>query len=186
MCFSGRKTISSLDSAARTRRVYICALVLAVVTACGASNAEPVTGRTTEAGPQAIDQTLYTASGSVLEVRDFRGAPLFVFFFATWDGVSQASLRPLTRLVATNPDVEVLGIAVQPDARTLLDPYERALSPPFPLTYDPNDLLTSGTSPFGTIDGIPTFVLLNADGIEVARHTGFPNSRTFDNMMAEL
>lgn len=154
--------------------------------ACGSSSSPSTVGRTSEAGPRIIDQTLYTAAGSVVEVRDFRGTPLFVFFFATWDGVSQASLRPLTRLLATNPNIEVLGIAVQPDARTLLDPYERALSPPFPLTYDPEDRLTRGTSPFGTIEGIPTFVLLDGEGVEVARHTGFPNSRTFDNMLAEL
>lgn len=96
-----------------------------------------------------------------------------LFVFATFDGVSQMTLRPLGNLVEARPDIHVVGIAAQLSARLLVDAYEYALSPPFPITYDPDERVQTGESTLGPIDGVPTIIVLDARGVETARHVGF-------------
>ena len=130
----------------------------------------------------AFELTLRRADGTFLEVGELRGHPVILFVLATFDGPSQATIRPLAHLVERRPDVAVVGICAQQGARLLVDAYEHALQPPFPITYDPNDSVTAGASPIGELGAIPTLVLLDARGLEVARHTGFCD----DDCVAEL
>ncbi|MEM9860541.1 MAG: hypothetical protein AAF938_02895, partial [Myxococcota bacterium] len=102
-----------------------------------------------------------------------------------WDGLSQAALRPLSRFARDHDDVAIIAVASQPDAAMLTDPYERALQPPFPVTFDPEQRVHEGTSPLGTIDTVPTFIMLDAYGVEVRRHVGFPSTRTLPNLREE-
>ncbi len=131
-----------------------------------------------EPDPRAIEMSLRRPTGEWIHLGDLRGTPVLLFVFATFDGISQASLRPLQRFARRYNDIYVIGIAAQPDANQLLDPYESALNPPFPLTYDPARDVHHGTSPLGTIQAVPTFIMFDARGMEVDRHIGFPNSRT--------
>ena len=123
-------------------------------------------------------------SGEWIHLGDLRGKPVLLFVFATFDGVSQAALRPTSRFARAHPEAHVLGIAAQPDANQLLDPYERALAPSFPLTYDPARDVHHGTSPLGSLEAVPTYVMLDAFGVEVDRHVGFPSSRTLERLLA--
>lgn len=92
------------------------------------------------------------------------------------------TVRPLRALVETDPTVEVIGIAAQPGARLLVDAYEHALAPPFPITYDPIDSITGGTSALGVVEAIPTLVVLDRRGVPAARFTGYCD----DACLAEL
>ncbi len=134
---------------------------------------------------RAIELGLRRPDGDWIHLGDLRGQPLFVFLFATFDGVSQASLRPLSRFRRTHDDVHMVGIAAQPDANQLLDPYERALQPPFPLTYDPQHDVHHGTSVLGRIEQIPTLIVYDENGFEVERYVGFPSERTLERLYDE-
>lgn len=160
------------------------ALVVALGVGCGgARSEEPVIGASTgRPSERPIELTLRRAGGEWLHLGDLRGRPVILFVFATWDGVSQASLRPLSRFARHYEDVHVVGIAAQPGAEQLVDPYERALAPPFPLTYDPAGDVTNGTSPLGRIPAVPTFIALDARGLIIGRHIGFPNTNTLEGL----
>jgi hypothetical protein len=157
--------------------------LLALALACGTTAPSSAIGESLRApDPRAVELALRRPSGEWLHVGDLRGRPVLLFVFATYDGVSQAALQPLARFVRHHRDVHVIGIAAQPDAAQLLDPYERALTPPFVLTYDPEDTVATGTSALGGLDAVPTFVMLDAFGHEVERHVGFPGTRTLDRL----
>ncbi|MEM9071287.1 MAG: TlpA disulfide reductase family protein [Myxococcota bacterium] len=153
--------------------------------ACGASTSGAVGETHAERGPQAIELALRRPSGEWIHIGDLRGRPVLLFVFATFDGVSQAALRPTSRFARNHPETHVIGIAAQPDAAPLLDPYERALSPNFPLTYDPARDVHHGTSTLGSIGTVPTYIMLDARGLEVERWVGFPNSRTLDRLLEQ-
>ncbi len=105
---------------------------------------------------------------------------------ATFDGVSQAALRPTSRFVRHHMgELHVLGVAVQPNPEPLLVPYVSALSPPFPFTYQMEGTIGEGTSALGQLEAIPTYVMIDAHGVEVARHVGFPNTNTLENMLRD-
>ncbi len=162
----------------------MCAVVVGLA-ACGGQVRQPAVGESTaEPPPRPIEMSLRRPSGEWIHLGDLRGQPVLLFLFATFDGVSQAALRPTARFARAHPDVHVIGIAAQPDANLLLDPYEAALAPGFPLTYDPARNVHHGTSPLGPVEAVPTFIMLDAFGVEAARHVGFPNSHTLDRLLA--
>lgn len=132
----------------------------------------------------AVELALRRADGSFIDIGDLRGSVVVLFVFATFDGVSQATLRPLTNLVERQPDVRVVGIAAQPSARQLLDAYEHALSPPFPITYDPEDHVQTGASTLGALELIPTLIVLDRRGVEVGRHVGFIEDEELTELVA--
>ena len=132
-----------------------------------------------------LEMTLRTPEGDWIHIGDLRGRPVLLFVFATWDGVSQAALRPVSRFARTYDDVHVIGVAAQPDAAQLIDAYQHALDPPFPMTYDPEQNVHEGTSPLGSIEVVPTLIMLDARGFEVGRRAGFPNTNTLPNLREE-
>ena len=142
----------------------------------------PVGTSSPNAELRALEMTLRTPAGDWIHLGDLRGQPVLLFVFATWDGVSQAALQPVSRFARAYEDVHVLGVAAQPDAATLVDAYEHALEPPFPMTYDPEQNVHEGTSPLGVIHVVPTLIMLDARGLEVGRHVGFPNTNTLPNL----
>ncbi len=131
-----------------------------------------------------VELTLRGTSGEWIHLGDLRGKPVLLFLMATFDGVSQAALRPTSRFVRHHAgELHVLGVAVQPNPQPLLVPYVDALQPPFPFTYQMEGTIGEGTSALGALEAIPTYVMLDAYGVEVDRHVGFPNTSTLDVML---
>ncbi len=122
--------------------------------------------------PGAIELALRKADGSFIDVGDLRGQVVVLFVFATFDGVSQMALHPLRAIAERHPDVHIIGIAAQPGARLLIDPYEHALHPPFTVTYDPEERVHTAEGPLGAIEAVPTIVVLDRRGLIAARHVG--------------
>jgi hypothetical protein len=172
-------------------RILLALLAFACAAGCSGSAgtrpadpSQPRSSKAQPAEPNAVELTLRTQGGPLVFVGDMRGRPLLLFMFATFDGVSQAALRPLEQFVHRHPDAQVVGVAVQPFAERLLDPYVHALSPPFPVAYDPEDRLEKGTTPIGKIEQVPTFVMLDALGRPATRHVGYATLEQLEAMLA--
>jgi len=156
------------------------ALLLALMGACGSEMA-PLEAPASTQGP--IHWMLQSSEGERFDLAAYRGRPTLLFVFATWDGASQAALRPLGRFVRHHPEVAVLGLAAQPDAETLATLWAEALSPPFLVAIDPEEELTAGTSPLGRLEAIPAYVMLNASGVEADRQIGFASLGRLERML---
>ncbi len=119
-----------------------------------------------------------------LDVRGMRKPDKHPTIFATFDAMSQMALTPLRAIAERYPDVRIVGVAAQPSARLLVEPYEVALSPPFPVTYDPEETVAEGASMLGEIEGVPTFIVLDRRGMEIARRLGFTEEAQLAEMLA--
>lgn len=174
-------------------------LALLLLAACGGGDARPardegppvgMSGPDTAGGERpaaaegSVELTLRRADGTFLEVGEQRGQPVLLYVFATFDGVSQMLLNPLRNVAERHPELRIIGIAAQPSARLLVDAYVHALAPPFPVTYDPRESVRGGESALGEIDTIPTLIVLDERGVEVARHTGFADERRIEALIA--
>jgi cytochrome oxidase Cu insertion factor (SCO1/SenC/PrrC family) len=115
---------------------------------------------------------LTLASGDPTDLARLRGRPVLVFLFATYDTACQLALEPLTELQARTPELQLIGIAVQPDAEAFLPPYASALDVRFTLAFDPTGNLLRGTTGLGAIPAVPFYVLLDAQGVVQDRHVG--------------
>jgi len=151
----------------------------------GLSTAGDEFAPTEAAAEGAIELTLRRADGTFVDVGELRGQIVVLFVLATFDGPSQMALLPLRSLAEQSPEIRILGIAAQPSARLLVDAYENALSPPFPVTYDPEDTVAAGTSSLGELEAVPTLIVLDRRGVEAARFTGFCDGACLTELIAQ-
>lgn len=121
---------------------------------------------------QRLDLGVRLTDGRWIELADLRGKPVLLFVFATFDAGSQASLNSLRPFVPQHPELVVIGIAAQPRALQLVDAWEYALDPPFPVGSDPYGRVENGESSLGKIETVPTFILYDANGYELDRTFG--------------
>lgn len=111
-----------------------------------------------------FDVPLLDANNEPVELSEMRGQFVLLFLFATFDLPSQAALEPLREVAGQHPEMKVIGVALQPNPRDLLQIFATALELDFPLTYDPENRLLQGLTDLGRVDSVPTYVLLDRDG----------------------
>ncbi len=171
----------------------LCLITIFVVIASGCardSSSARETTRGSQSGPR-LDLSLRLTDGRWVELAELRGTPVLLFVFATFDAVSQASLKSLRPFVPQHPELVVVGVAAQPRAGQLVEAWDYALDPPFVLGTNPYGLVENGESVLGKIQAVPTYILYDANGYEIARTTGLlseadlaqlvkPVSRTID------
>jgi hypothetical protein len=147
-------------------------MLLIVCVACaGASNAPKKTSPERQSSAR-LDLGVRLSDGRWLELADLRGTPVLLFVFATFDAVSQASLKSFRPFVPQHPEVVVIGVAAQPRASQLVEAWAYALDPPFAVGADPYGRVENGESMLGKIETVPTFILYDAGGYEIARDSG--------------
>jgi peroxiredoxin len=152
--------------------------------ACATTSGTPVAERTPNGPP--LEMALVDADGEPLHLGELRGQPLLIYVFTTFDEVCQLALLPLSQAPARHPELQLLGIAAQPDPQRLLPLYRDALAVEFPLTYDPEQRVVVGDSPLGPLDTVPAYFVLDADGRVVARHVGALDGAELDELLSAL
>ena len=106
--------------------------------------------------------------GPAINLTDFRGAPLVINFWATWCAPCVKEM-PEFRAAAAELDgiVAFLGVDVE-DAPPNAEPFVEQLKIDYPLAIDPHREFHREVGNFG----MPTTLLVDADGIVHYRHTG--------------
>ena len=106
--------------------------------------------------PQVFSGT--TLGGETLDLADLAGTPVVVNFWASWCGFCGAEMPELLEFAKQNPDVTVVGVAVNDDEDAAREAAEQwGLT--FPSVLDPDGAI------FGRFEsqGLPTTVFFNAD-----------------------
>lgn len=160
---------------------FAVAGVLFFAVACGGGGEERAYGRSTAGGgPSPVDLEVITTDGVFIHLAELQGRPTILYLFATYDGVSQAAVSPLSRFVRHHPEVQVLAIAAQPNPGPFTQAWTAALSPPFVVSWDPEEEIIEGTTDLGGIGAVPTYIFLDAQGVEVERYTGFASQNQLE------
>jgi hypothetical protein len=151
-----------------------CVLLILLALGTGCARESSGAQKTTPEAPNSerLDLGLRLSDGRWLELADLRGTPVLLFVFATFDAVSQASLKSLRPFVPQHPEVIVIGVAAQPRAAQLVEAWAYALDPPFVVGANPYGSVENGESTLGKIETVPTYILYDANGYEMDRRTG--------------
>ncbi|MDH3655940.1 MAG: hypothetical protein OEN21_16880 [Myxococcales bacterium] len=154
------------------RTLCLIAILVVIASGCarGAGSARETTPASTS-GPR-LDLGLRLTDGRWVELAELRGTPVLLFVFATFDAVSQASLKSLRPFVPQHPELIVIGVAAQPRAAQLVEAWDYALDPPFVVGTNPYGRVENGESMLGKIETVPTYILYDAAGYEIDRTTG--------------
>ncbi len=154
------------------RGLCLISIVLVVTLGCARSSSS-AKATTPEARSSArLELGLRLTDGRWIELRELRGAPVLLFVFATFDAVSQASLKSLRPFVPQHPELLVIGVGAQPRGAQLVEAWAYALDPPFLVGTNPYGLVETGQSTLGKIETVPTYILYDANGYEIDRTTG--------------
>lgn len=133
----------------------IVATLLVAALACG--------GTPQRAGSAPIGLTLPALHGGDIDLGRYRGKPVVLHLFTTWSLAAQLDVPQLTEVARANDDVEVVGIALDPDGYDLVAPWARETGVPYLVTLA-TDPIRGGTSPLGPIGEVPTTIILDPSG----------------------
>ena len=123
-------------------------------------------------GEPASDFIGRTSTGETLRLSDYAGKVVLLDFWASWCGPCRAEMPFLVTLYDENRDApfEILAINVDThseNAQAFLS--DLGLAIPFPLIIDPDGAIP----PLYDLEGMPTTVLIDAQGRVRFQHAGF-------------
>jgi len=117
-------------------------------------------GGTPSAAPSTSAQVFSgtTLDGEQLDLADYAGQPVVVNFWASWCGFCGAEMPELIKFAEQNPDVAVIGVAVNDEEDAAREAAERwGLT--FPSVLDPEGRIFAEFES----QGLPTTVFFDAD-----------------------
>jgi hypothetical protein len=147
-----------------------------------ACSAEPRAAATPTAPSRAPVEFAYgTPSGEVLTSGTTRGRVTVLLFVATFDLSSQLMAKRLDDVIRRHrPRANAGAIALEaPNDAPLVEVFKSSLGLGYPVALT-NTVGFERRGPFGTIDQVPTLIVLDARGREVARAQGVVSERDLD------
>lgn len=138
----------------------------------------PTPGRGDAARLSLPDLTDPTRSRSL---KDLEGAPALVNLFAPWCVPCRRELAALQAASVAHPEVRFIGVDHQDSRRAALALLHDA-GGTYPAVYDPEGI----TATAYRSRGMPTTVVLRADGTIVAQHTGELDPAGIEKLLNKL
>jgi hypothetical protein len=154
-------------------KLGLCALWLAFGCKPTPEPAEPDAAPELGPGSEALEFSFSGGADLVVSSATTRGRVTALAFVATYDMASQLLLRRLAEVIVHfTPRANAAAVVVEaPRYAELLPAYRDSLQLPFPVVMV--DFATQqGQGPFASIQHVPTLVVLDRAGREVARRQG--------------
>jgi thiol-disulfide isomerase/thioredoxin len=137
-----------------------------------------------ESARQAPAFSVRGLDGKNVQLKDFKGHPVLIDFWATWCQPCRASMTHLESLQKRYEDkgLVVLGLSVDEDAPADVKRYAQKLGVSFRLAMADEKVLDL----YGPVRSIPTTFFINRNGEVVRRVVGYIDAETLDSYIQEL
>ncbi len=116
---------------------------------------------------EAPDFRLPSTDGQMVSLADFRGRAVIVNFWGTWCGPCKAELPILNKFAAKNPDVVLLGLAIDSGTAPELKAAKRDLGIGFEVLAS-----TTKVKQQWGVRSVPTTFYVDPDGVLQKSHVG--------------
>jgi hypothetical protein len=145
-------------------------LAVALLTGCASSTPSAAAPSHTVAKPA---YEYVALDGKGISSDSNRGKVTVIAVIATYDLGSQVVVRELSEIRVRRPrGLSMLALVLEPPKNApLAEAFAATLDLPFPIAMADQATL-EGNGPFGSIDTVPTTIVLSPDGTEVWRHEG--------------
>jgi thiol-disulfide isomerase/thioredoxin len=153
--------------------VIVVLAAAALLAACGSSSGGG------EATDTDTDTEIEFISPGDFSVSAYAGQPLVLNFFGSWCPPCRAEAPDFGEFVAANPDVAVVGVAVN-DTETAAGEFMEEFGLAYPVVVDDNSL----GAQWG-VSAVPTTIFFDAAGNERDRIVGAATREQFDQSLAK-
>ncbi len=141
--------------------------LFAAVFAAGALASTQLNPTTARAAPGAPGFALEDCHGKPVTLDQYAGSPLVLNFWATWCGPCQLEIPALSSYARSNPEVAVVGVAVDSGPSEHMPQLRTQLDIDYEIYAADNAIIRA----YG-VRGLPTTVVIGSDGAVSATHTG--------------
>ena len=132
-------------------------------------------------GKPAPDFTVTSLDGKSVKLSSLRGKPVFLDFWATWCPPCRASL-PHTQKLSTDHGNEITVLAISNEDQATIEKFQKDNNYTYPAYRD----ASGDASKLYKVDGIPTFVTIDAKGIVVDYQSGYSSDEPIDKALAKV
>ena len=128
--------------------------------------------------------SLKTADGKTLELKKLQGKVVVVNFWATWCGPCKAEIPGFLEVYQQykSKGLEIVGVSLDRDGWKPVRPFIERYKITYPVVVGDGDL----TVAYGGVDAIPTTFVVDKKGNIAARHVGYMDKKTFENLIKGL
>jgi len=126
------------------------------------------------------DYDLVRPDGEVVHTADFLGQPVVLNFWAVWCPPCRAEIPTFSQFADDNPEVAVLGVAVDSGPTSGLDRVGQRLGIRYPVVDSTQEVLDAYR-----VAGLPTTVILDSEGRLSTVHQGLMTAEQLDLALEE-
>jgi len=118
-----------------------------------------------------------TGRNGPISLQDFRGKTVYLDFWASWCGPCRKSFPWMSQMQQRYGARDFIVIAINLDKdKSLAEGFLQQYSNNFIIGFDPDGITPRAYQ----VEGMPSAVLIDAEGVIVSRHIGFNTSRQLD------
>lgn len=132
-------------------------------------------------GKPAPDFTVVDLDGKEVKLSSFRGKPVFLDFWATWCPPCRASL-PHTQKLADKHGNEIVVLAISNETKDVIETFRKDNNYTYPAYRDADN----SASQLYKVEGIPTFVTIDAKGNVVDYQSGYSSDDPLDKALEKV
>jgi len=143
-------------------------------------------GQVQDVTPEPVpDLTLKTLGGRSIQLAQQEGRVLLINFWATWCGPCRKEIPDLKALHSelNSKGLTVIGVALDRKGREVVEPYVEKQAIDYPIVVDSEG---KAEAAFGPVRGLPTTIVVNADGKITKRVLGLFPTDQMKPMLREM
>lgn len=170
------------------RRALSLCLAACAALGCGAEEAAaPPPATALSVAPRAVGFSFPTLDGPALTPESLAGRISVLAFIATYDSPSQGETQLLLATLRSHrPRINLALLVLEPpENRPLVETFVRVLDVTCPVAFaDPETI--AGKGPFAGLNQVPSLVVLDRQGREVARSIGFIDRARIERILHDV
>ncbi|NOY87586.1 MAG: TlpA family protein disulfide reductase [Deltaproteobacteria bacterium] len=166
------------------KRVFVAVLLIGGLFSLAACDRSGKEDKTQAPSGGAINFTLPSVDGSIVNFSDYRGKVVLVDFWATWCPPCRKMVPVLSEIYRkySSRGVVVLGISLDREGLEVLGPFVTDHRIPYKVLLG-NDKVTKA---FGGISSIPSLFMVDRSGKVVKKMIGYHSMEELENQLKKL